>query len=601
MKELAVLNKYFLRYKWRLLMGVIFVASSNVFGILPPRVIRNAFDTVAGKIEEIKSLEQNSSDLIALASSDLNSTLLWFALLVIGFYLIKGLFMFLMRQTIVVMSRMIEYDLKNDLYDHYQRLSLAFYKRNQTGDLMSRLTEDVNRVRMYLGPAILYSVNLTVLLIFVISSMLSVSPKLTLYVLLPLPVLSISIYYVNRIINRRSERIQEQLSDLTSFAQESYSGIRVVKAFARENQMLQFFDKESANYKSESLGLARVQAMFFPLMILLVGASTIFTIYIGGLEAGKGNITAGNIAEFVIYVNMLTFPVMSIGWVASIIQRAAASQKRINAFLKTKPEIESNGQKTVNFTKQLEFKNVNFTYEDTDIQAVKSVSFSIHKGQKIALVGRTGSGKSSIASLLNRTYDVSSGKIMLDGIPIQEFDLDGLRAAMSYVPQDVFLFSDTIAGNIAFGMEDYDMEAITKAAKLACIHDEISSLPASYDTIVGERGITLSGGQKQRISIARALLREAEVYIFDDCLSAVDASTEKQIIENLNLAWENKTVVFITHRIFSVMDFDKIIVLDNGTVVDKGEHEEMVKNNGLYKMMYDQQKLEREEKISETN
>lgn len=594
MKHLAFLNKYFYKYRYRLMLGILFVAVSNYFNVLSPQVIRHSFDLVGENIGFYKVF--NGYELQGDIRKIFGQGLMFFGLLVLALAILKGVFMYFMRQTIIVMSRLIEYDLKNELYAHYQDLSVAFYKRNNTGDLMSRITEDVSRVRMYLGPAIMYSINLVVLFVMVISTMLSVNVELTLYVLLPLPILSISIYYINNLINKQSEQIQRQLSGLTSAAQETYSGIRVIKSYVREMEVMAHFSEESEEYKQISLRLARIEAFFFPLMMLLIGLSTILTIFIGGIEVIRGNITPGNVAEFVIYVNMLTWPVTAIGWVASIIQRAAASQKRINEFLNTKPEVRSTGLETIDLKGAIEFEDVSFTYPDTGIEALKHVSFKINPGEKLAIVGRTGSGKSTVADLLVRMYDIEQGKILVDGHRIGDIDLGSLREQIGYVPQDVFLFSDTVTNNIRFGKVDASEDDAKTAAEKALIHNEIAELPKGYETLVGERGVTLSGGQKQRISIARAIIKDPKLIILDDCLSAVDAKTEKLILQNFRELLQNKTAIIITHRIFSLLDYDKIIVIDDGRIVEEGTHASLMKAKGLYFEMYERQL--QEEKVT---
>lgn len=587
MKHLKYLHKYFLKYKFHFFGGIVFVTISNIFGIIPPRLVRYSFDMVKENLtyyQLINGFSQQQSYYAFISKS-----LLIFGALVLLMAVLKGLFMFLMRQTLVVMSRHVEYDLKNEIYQHYQKLSVAFYKRNQTGDLMSRATEDVSKVRMYLGPAVLYTINTLVLFVVVIWTMVSVNPSLTFYVLLPLPILSISIYYVSSIINRKSERIQEQLSTLTNIAQENYNGIRVVKTYVQEKPIINYFSKESEAYKNESLGLAKVQALFFPLMILLVGTSTILTIYIGGLQVAKGTITPGNIAEFVIYVNMLVWPVTSVGWIASIIQQAAASQKRINEFLFTKPEIQNNNTEYVQINGRIVYKNVHFTYPDSGIKALSNINLEILPGEKVAFVGKTGSGKSTIIDLLLRMYDVDEGEILIDDYPIKKIDLQGIRKSMAYVPQDVFLFSDTITNNISFGMDEINFKTIENTASSAKIHQEIKGLPNGYATKIGERGVTLSGGQKQRISIARALLKKVPILILDDSLSAVDAQTEKEIFTNLKNRWISQTVILITHRIFALKEFDKIFIVESGTIVDVGDHKSLLQRKGLYFELFEKQ------------
>lgn len=593
MNELKRLNKYFWKYKWSVFFGIFFITLSNIAGVYPPQVIRDAFDLVKDNITYYSLL--NDFEAQSLFYDTFSWALLMFGASVLLLACLKGLFMFIMRQTIIVMSRLIEFDLKNEIYNHYQKLDRAFYKRSQTGDLMSRATEDVARVRMYVGPALMYATNLTVMLIMVIGAMLSVSVKMTLYVLIPLPILSISIFYVNSIINRKSEAIQAQLSQLTSVAQESFSGIRVLKSYVQEKPTMDFFGAEAEIYKEKQLELAKVQAIFLPIMILLVGLSTIITIWVGGLEVQSGAITSGNIAEFVIYVNMLTWPVTSIGWVASIIQRAAASQKRINEFLDTESLIVS-GQDSFNPEIQGEiiFDSVDFIYPDTGIHALKNVSFKINKGEKVAIVGRTGSGKSTIAELLMRSYDPQKGNIYIDNTDIKKFSIENFREQIAYVPQDVFLFSATVRNNIGFGLEGISTKEIEIASKQASVYNDILSLDNQFDTMVGERGVTLSGGQKQRISLARALVKNSNVLILDDCLSAVDAKTEKDILLQLDSILKARTSVIITHRVFSLLDFDKIIVLEEGEIAEIGTHKNLMNKKGIYFELYKLQEQESE-------
>lgn len=590
MKHLKYLNKYFVKYKWRFLLGIFFVTVSNVFGVLPPVVIRHAFDLVRENI--IYYQLYDGFGLQPEFYRIFTFGLFIFGIVVLALAALKGLFMFFMRQTLIVMSRFIEYDLKTELYAHYQKLDQGFYKRSHTGDLMSRVTEDVSRVRMYIGPAIMYSLNTLVLFVMVISVMLSVNAELTFYVLIPLPVLSFSIYYVNNIINKRSEAIQKQLSYLTTIAQEVYSGIRVIKSYVQEKTYGRFFGAESEVYKYKSLRLARVEATFFPLMLLLIGLSTILTIFVGGVQVINGKITPGNIAEFVIYVNMLTWPVTAIGWVASIIQRAAASQKRINEFLQTKPAINSEQGDTIAVKGEIEFRNVKFVYPDTGIEALRNVSFKLAKGQKLAIVGRTGAGKSTIADLLVRLYDTTEGQILIDGHDIRQVAPGYLRSQVGYVPQDIFLFSDSIEQNIIFGSNtENQVSTAREMAGHAAIRAEIEALPHGFHTMVGERGVTLSGGQKQRVSIARAFIKDPAILILDDCLSAVDANTEKQILTGLNTLLKNRTSIIITHRIYSLLTFDKIIVLDKGVIAESGTHEELLNRGGLYADIYKKQKM----------
>ncbi|MBN4061626.1 ABC transporter ATP-binding protein [Bacteroidales bacterium AH-315-I05] len=604
MKSLKHLNKYLWKYRWRLTLGIVFIAISKVFAIYPAQVIRHAFD-------DVKQHMANTNEL----TEEISQTLLIYGGLVIGLALLNGFFLFLTRQAIIAMSRLIEFDLKNEIYDQYQQLDHAFYKRNNTGDLMNRISEDVSRVRMYLGPSIMYSINLAILFILVIATMLSVNVKLTLFCLLPLPILSITIYYVSNIINRKSERVQWQLSNLSTFAQEAFSGIRVLKAYTREESSQKAFEKENEVYKSLSLELVKTNALFHPIMILLIGLSTILTIYIGGLLAINGEITMGNIAEFVIYVNMLTWPVAALGWVTSLVQRAAASQERINEFLNTKPEIKSPANEPIEITGKIEFKNVDFTYPDTGIKALKNVSFEVEPGKSLAIIGRTGSGKSTIANLIGRLYDVNEGEILIDGKNITKVNLSALRNSIGYVPQEVFLFSDTIKNNIAFGVNELRINAnrannqqretssqkpvitIQEAAKAAAIYSNIMEFPKQFDTMVGERGITLSGGQKQRVSIARALIKSPQILIFDDCLSAVDTETEEEILSSLKQIMRGKTTVIISHRVSSVKHCDNVILLDDGSIAEFGNHSDLLDKKGIYFDLYQKQLLE-EEKIS---
>lgn len=602
MKHLRALNKYFWKYKIRLGVGVIFVFLSNYFNVLSPQVTGFVIDFVQrslqlpgykaparspdydGLVDYFISLMEgigSTGRVVALCGV----TILFLAL-------IRGFFLFLMRQTIIVMSRYIEYDQKNEIYNHYQKLDTAFYKKNSTGDLMNRISEDVSRVRMFTGPAIMYLANLVAIITLSVFFMLKRDTELTMYVLAPLPILAVTIYFVNNTINKKSERIQESLSALTTNAQESYSGIRVIKSFVQEKAMLGFFTKNSEEYKKNAISLAKVEAIYFPSITLLIGLSTLMTIMIGGLYYINGghNIGINTIVEFVMYINMLTFPVSAIGLTASMIQRAAASQKRINEFLKTEPVIRNDSNAgDIIINGNVSLQNVSFTYPHTGIRALKNFNLEIKKGEKVAIVGRTGSGKSTVAQLLLRMYDIQDGTISFDNIDIKKIDIHQLRRQISYVPQDVFLFSETVSNNISFGVDEAGKEAVLQAARQASVDREIAGFSNQFETMIGERGVTLSGGQKQRISIARALLKNPGLVIFDDCLSAVDAKTEKEIIANLNQYLQDKTAIIITHRIFSLLHFDKIVVLEDGKMVEEGTHEQLMAMNGNYASLYKRQ------------
>jgi len=593
LKELSTLNKYFLRYKSHLGWGILFVTISNLFGILPAQLTRNALDVVAANISTYVLFDgfNLQSDFYKL----LMHNIFLFGVMVLAMALLKGVFMFLMRQTIIVMSRRIEYDMKNEIYGHYQSLGLDFYNKNNTGDLMNRISEDVGRVRMYVGPAIMYTINLLVLFILVIWAMVRVNSTLAVYVLIPLPIMAFMVYYVHDRINKRSEEVQEKLSDISTFVQETFSGIRVIKAYAREMQFQKNYDKQANDYLKTSMGLVRVNALFMPSMLLLVGLSTILTIYVGSIEVINGRLTVGNIAEFVIYVNMLTWPVASLGWVVTIIQRSAASQQRINEFLNTHPTIKSGNYKPDNIKGHIKFDDVSVTFPESGTKALSNISFEIEAGKTLGIIGRTGSGKSTLVNLMLRVLDADSGKIEVDGYNMKDFDLKTLRSKTGCVPQDVFLFSDTIAGNISFGLKgDADRNLIEEAAKNAVVYDNIMEFPQKFDTLIGERGVTLSGGQKQRISIARAIIKNPDLLIFDDCLSAVDTITEEKILNNLNSIMAERTSILISHRVATVKSADKIIVLDDGKIIESGTHEELLKKGELYASFYELQKMEEE-------
>ena len=605
MKHLKSLNKYFWKYRWLFILGIVFVVLTNYFRILAPQITGYVVNTVVHSIKndaagkEISPALQSEKNydilvkqvIVFFNGSHYNKILLaGITLFIIA--IISGIFMFLMRQTIIVMSRHIEYNQKNEIFAHYQKLDTNFYKTHSTGDMMNRISEDVSRVRMYTGPAIMYFINLAAVIGFSVYFMLLASLKLTIVALAPLPLLAITIYFVNTIINKKSEKIQSLLSSLTTNAQESYSGIRVIKSYVQEKAMLLFFKNNSEAYRSNALSLAKTEAIYFPSMALLIGLSTIITIMVGCLDVVNKveGASVGTIAEFVLYIQMLTFPVSAIGWTASMTQRAAASQKRINEFLHTEPEIKNSGNELQpKLQGNISFANVDFTYPHTGINAIKNFSLLINKGEKVAIIGRTGSGKSTLAQLLLHTYNPQKGLITYDGIPINKIDINTLREQISYVPQDVFLFSETVSNNISFGLENASQEKVITAAKQASVYNEIEKFQHQYNTMIGERGVTLSGGQKQRISIARALIKDPEIVIFDDCLSAVDARTEKEIIENLYNYLKDKTALIITHRIFSLFKFDKIIVLQDGAIAEEGTHEGLLQKNGIYAEMYNRQ------------
>lgn len=587
MKSLRYLNKYLLKYKWRLVLGTLFITLSNIFGIIPAQIVRYAFDLIVEGINQYQLFEGTSRQAEIYNAFARNVTL--YGGMIILLALLKGVLTFYMRQTIIVMSRLVENDMKNEIYAHYQTLPLSFYRKNNTGDLMARISEDVSRVRMYLGPAIMYGINLITLFLLVVPYMLYVNTELTLYTLLPLPILSVSIYYVNNIIERKSDEIQKSLSGITTFVQEAFSGIRVLKSFVREEDSTKNFTTASDQYKDKSLDLNFVNALFFPLILFLIGLSTIITVYVGGQQVIEGRLTAGNIAEFLIYVNMLTWPVTALGWTTSLVQRAAASQQRINEFLFTKTDLVSRKNIVQKITGDIVFERVNFIYPDTHIHALKDLSFRIRPGETLAILGNTGSGKSTVAALLCRLYDVTSGRIQIDGVDVRDYDIAALRRQIGYVPQDVFLFSDTIRNNIGFGMENMSEAQMVQAAKDADVYENILRFPEKFDTKLGERGITLSGGQKQRVSMARALVKEPAILILDDSLSAVDTKTENAILNNLQRIMHDRTSIIISHRVSSVKLADQILVLDDGEVVQHGTHHDLMQTDGLYKALYERQ------------
>ena len=583
MKSLRYLDKYFIKYKWRLLLGIFITVLSKILALQIPKIIGKSLNVVESYMK---------GDI--LDKTIVKEQLLWNILLIVGVSIFAGFLTFVMRQMIIVTSRLIEFDLKNEIYKQYQRLSINFYKKNRTGDLMNRISEDVSKVRMYFGPAIMYSMNMIFLFIVGFTQMVKTDAILTLYTLIPFPVLSISIFYISKVINKRSTIVQEYLSKLTTYNQEFFSGVNVVKSYGIEPMVIAGFDKLANKSKEKNISLYKIQALFFPLMILLIGISNLTVIYVGGKQYINGEIPIGVIAEFILYVNMLTWPVAVVGWVTSMVQQAEASQKRINEFLKEVPEIKNNSTKPFKLNGKIEFKNVSLTYDDTNIKALKNINFSITKGETIAILGKTGSGKSSIVNLVSRLYDVSSGTIRIDDIPIRDINLIDLRKGIGFVPQDPFLFSDSISNNIKFGFEEASKQEIISAATKAVVHQNIEGFKDKYDTILGERGVTLSGGQKQRVSIARAIIKNPKILVFDDCLSAVDTETEERILANLESVSKDKTTLIISHRVSSAKNADKIIVLDDGEIIQQGSHNQLINENGYYKELYEQQLLEKE-------
>jgi len=583
MKSLKYLNKYFIKYKWRLLVGIFITILSKILALQIPIIIRKSLNSVEDFI---------NNDIID--KSSIENQLFWNLLTIVGVAVLAGLLTFVMRQMIIVTSRLIEFDLKNEIYEQYQKLPINFYKKNRTGDLMNRISEDVSKVRMYFGPALMYSMNMIFLFVVGFTQMTKIDPTLTMYTLIPFPILSISIFYISKVINQRSTIVQEYLSKLTTYNQEFFSGINVVKSYGIEPMVISGFDKLADDSKEKNIDLYKVQALFFPLMILLIGISNLTVIYVGGNQYINGEIQIGVIAEFMLYVNMLTWPVAIVGWVTSMVQQAEASQKRINEFLEEVPEIQNTSTNSFKIEGDIEFKNVSITYDDTNITALKDVSFSVKKGQKVAILGKTGSGKSSVTNLISRLYDVDIGSVLIDNTPIKEINLIDLRKDIGFVPQDPFLFSDTISNNIKFGNEKATKQEIIDAAKKAVVHQNILNFKDGYNTILGERGVTLSGGQKQRVSIARAIIKNPQILIFDDCLSAVDTETEEKILTNLEGVSRNKTTFIISHRVSSAKNADQIIILDKGEIIQQGSHNQLINEKGYYKELYEQQLLEKE-------
>jgi len=583
MKALKHLNKYFYKYRYRLIIGIVITIIAKVFALFTPRLIGACINIVSDRLDEKISDEIFKSDLTI------------YTIYLIGAAIIAGIFTFLMRQTIINVSRHVEFDLKNEIYKHYQILSLNFYKTNRTGDLMNRISEDVGKVRMYVGPAIMYTINTITLFVIAIIYMIDRSPSLTLYTLFPLPFLSVVIYKLSRLINKRSTIVQQSLSTLSTYSQETFSGISVVKSYGIEPRTNTEFEHLSSENRQKQINLTKVQALFFPMMILLIGVSNLIVIYAGGMQYMNGEIEKiGTIAEFIIYVNMLTWPVATVGWVTSLVQQAEASQVRINEFLETEPDIKNTATSLTPIKGDIEFKNVSFTYQDTNIEALKNISFTLKSGQTLAILGKTGSGKSTILDLIGRLYDINKGALLIDNKNIADLNLFSLRESIGYVPQDAFLFSDTIKNNIKFGKEDATDEEVIAAATNAKVHKNIIGFTKGYDTVLGERGITLSGGQKQRVSIARAIVKKPEILLFDDCLSAVDTETEEKILNNLAKLTKNKTTIIVSHRISSAKNADQIIILEDGKVIESGNHETLINTDGYYKELYHKQRSEKE-------
>ncbi|CAM4052989.1 ABC transporter ATP-binding protein [Flavobacterium antarcticum] len=585
MKELQYLNKYFVKYKYRFILGIVITIVAQIFMLFTPKLISQSF----------KAIEESMKANGLVDKSAIASELLENIILIVVTTLIAGLLTFLMRQTLIVMSRLVEFDLKNEVFSHYEVLTQNFYKKNRTGDLMNRISEDVGKVRMYVGPAVMYSINTLIRFTFVIAYMYNVSPKLTLYTLLPLPFLSYAIFKLSKEINKRSTLFQQNLSNLSTFSQEIFSGIRVIKAYSLEQKQQVSVENLSEESRKKSMSLAKINSFFGPLLMAMIGVSNLVVIYFGGMMYIDGTISSiGIIAEFILYVNLLTWPVASLGWVSSMIQEAEASQKRINEFLKIEPEIQNRNPESTPINGTLAFENVGFTYEDTDIVALRNVSFTLDKGQTLAIIGKTGSGKSTILTLISRLYDVNEGKITIDGTDIRDLNLFDLRNSIGVVPQDAFLFSDSIKNNIKFGNEDATDEEVFEAAKKAVVHDNIINFNLKYETVLGERGITLSGGQKQRVSIARAIIKDPKILLLDDSLSAVDTETEEQILNNLLEFCKDKTNIIVTHRVSSAKNADKIIILEEGKIIQQGSHNQLLNQDGYYQELYNKQLSEKE-------
>ena len=584
MQHLKYLYKFLYTHKQKLFVGFFFVLVSNIFALYPAEFVRKAFDNI---LENTQNINYNNTDIDLVSIS--NKIILKYTSLILLFSVLKGVFMYYMRQTIIVVSRNIEFDLKNEIYQKYQELNLEFYKKNKTGDLMNRISEDVSKVRMAVGPGLMYTINITTLFFLVINKMLDINTKLTLFTLIPFPLLAISIYYVSNKINLRSEKAQKQLSKITATTQESYSGIEIIKSFNQQKNIIENFVSQCKNYTKKQIDLIKIEAFFFPLIIVLIGSSTLITIYVGGLESFNNNISTGNIAEFIIYINMLAWPIASIGWITSLLQRASASQERINNFLKIKPQIYQTNNKNTFIKGNIKFKDVSLTYNDTNIKALKNINLEINEGKTLGIFGKTGSGKTTILDLITRLYDSTSGEISLDNINIKKINLSTIRSHIGYVPQDGYLFSGTIKENIIFSSDIYNYDKMIEAAKYAEILEEIITFKDGFNTLVGERGVQLSGGQKQRLSIARVFYKNPSMYIFDDCLSAIDKQKSKNILINLNKKIKSKTSIIVSHKISSLKNLDNIIVLKKGKIIQTGTHKILIRKAGYYKDMFNKQ------------